>query len=115
MKTARLGELSFLAFVVIAILAGLATIAYPVEQLSGVTAVLVVLGVIVGLLNISEKETTPFLVAAVALLVAGTASFEVLGRAGEVITNILDFIGAFVAPAAVIVALKAVHALGAKK
>ena len=115
MKTARLGELAFLAFVVIAILAGLATFAIPADQLSIVTAVLVVLGVIVGLLNVSEKETTPFLVAAIALLVAGTASFGVLGGAGTVIENILNFIGAFVAPAAVIVAIKAVYALGAKK
>ncbi len=115
MNTSRLGELAFLAFVIIAVLAGLATIAVPMAQMGVVLAVLVVLGVIVGLLNVSEKETTPFLVAAVALLVAGTASFSALGTAGEVISNILAFIGAFVAPAAVIVALKAVYALGAKK
>lgn len=117
MKTARLGELAFLAFVIIAILAGLATSAYPTGDYGVVTAVLVVLGVIVGLLNVSEKETTPFLVASIALLVAGTASFEAItvGGVGKVIENILNFIGAFVAPAAVIVAIKAVHALGAKK
>ena len=115
MKTARLGELAFLAFVIIAILAGLATSAYPTGDYGAVTAVLVVLGVIVGLLNVSEKETTPFLVAAIALLAAGTASFNAIPVAGRVIDNILNFIGAFVAPAAVIVAIKAVHALGAKK
>ncbi len=115
MKTARLGELAFLAFVIIAILAGLSTSAYPTGDYGAVTGVLVVLGVIVGLLNVSEKETTPFLVAAIALLAAGTASFAAIPVAGKVIDNILNFIGAFVAPAAVIVAIKAVHALGAKK
>jgi len=34
---------------------------------------LVILGLIVGFLNITERKPTPFLVAAVALLVTGTA------------------------------------------
>ena len=115
MKTNRLGELAFLAFVIIAILAGVATSANVGADYSIVTAVLVVLGVVVGLLNVSEKETTPFLVASIALLAAGTATFGTIKVVGPVIDNILKFIGAFVAPAAVIVAIKAVHALGAKK
>jgi hypothetical protein len=115
MKTSRLGELAFIAFVIIAILAGLATSINPAGDYSIVTGVMIVLGIVVGLLNISEKETTPFLVAAIALLAAGTATFGRLGFAGSVIDNILQFIGSFVAPAAVIVAIRAVHALGAKK
>jgi hypothetical protein len=115
MKTSRIGELAFLAFVLIAILAGLAT--YVTGAANGaITAVLVVLGIIVGLLNVSEKETTPFLVASIALLAAANiGAFVSLGNIGMVIDNILKYIGAFVAPAAVIVALKAVYALGAKK
>jgi hypothetical protein len=115
MKTNRVGELAFLAFVIIAILAGIATAAYPGGNYGAVYAVLVVLGVIVGLLNVTEKETTPFLVAAIALLAAGTATFSSINVVGPVIDNILKFIGAFVAPAAVIVAIKAIYALGAKK
>ena len=115
MKTSTIGKLAFLAFVAIAILAGLATVWVPMSQMGTVLAVMVVLGIIVGLLNVSEKETTPFLVAVVALLVAGTANFGVLGAVGDVMSNILTFIGAFVAPAAVIVALRAVYALGANK
>lgn len=115
MKTSRVGELAFLAFVIIAILAGLATSANLSADYSAVTAVLVVLGIIVGLLNISEKETMPFLVASIALLAAGTASFAAIPTVGIVIDNILGFIGAFVAPAAVIVGLKAIYSLGAKK
>lgn len=115
MKSKRVGELAFLAFVIIAILAGLATSANVSADYSAVTAVLVVLGIIVGFLNISEKETTSFLVASIALLAAGTASFASIPVVGLVIDNILAFIGAFVAPAAVIVGLKAVHTLGSKK
>ncbi|MFC2143595.1 hypothetical protein ACFLQN_04315 [Candidatus Aenigmatarchaeota archaeon] len=119
MEINRAGELAFLVFVVVAILAGIAAaFAGPLDT-TIVSAVLVVLGIIVGFLNISEKETTAFLIAAVALLVAGTASFNALGSTpgtvGYLISQILGFIGAFVAPAAVIVALKAVYALGRKK
>ncbi len=53
--------------------------------------------------------------AAIALLAAGTANFESIGAVGKVISNILGFVGAFVAPAAVIVALKAIYSMGAKK
>jgi len=64
---------------------------------------------------ITEKETTSFLVAAVALLLAGTANFSAIPGIGQYIAQILHFVGIFVAPAAVIVALKAVYALGRGK
>ncbi len=120
MKIQRIGELAFILFVVVAILAGLATYVNPEGGYGAVTAVMVVLGVLVGLINVSEKETIPFLVASIALLAAGTASFESLstigmGNIGKMMSNILTFVGAFVAPAAVIVALKAIYSLGAKK
>lgn len=102
-------------FVLVAIVAGLATFVSPEAGYGSMTAVMVVLGVLVGLINISEKETIPFLVAAIALLAAGTANFESIGAVGKVISNILGFVGAFVAPAAVIVALKAIYSMGAKK
>jgi len=113
MEMAKVGEWAFLACIVIAILAGIAS---PAN--ASVVAALVVLGVIVGLLNVSEKETTPFLVAAIALVVAGTAGFTALETLvtglGDIVTGILAYIGVFVAPAAVIVALKAVWAMAKK-
>jgi hypothetical protein len=114
MEMRKIGEWAFLACVVIAILAG---IAIPAD--AAVVAALVVLGIIVGLLNISEKETTAFLIAAIALMVAGTAGFSsletVVAGLGNMVTAILSYRGVFVAPAAVIVALKAVWAMGKKK
>ena len=115
MKLQRIGELAFMLFVLVAIIAGLATFVSPESGYGTVTAAMIFLGVIVGLINVSEKETIPFLVAAIALLAAGTANFESIGAVGKVISNILNFVGAFVAPAAVIVALKAIYAMGAKK
>ncbi len=74
---------------------------------------LVVLGLITGLMNITEKETTPFLVAALALLATGTASatLMVIPKVGIYLASIVNAIGVFVAPAAIVVALKTIKAL----
>ncbi len=82
-----------------------------------VTLLLVLLGAVVGVLNITEKETTPFLVAAVALVVAGTASFSAISVAGlgAILDKVVNNISVFVVPGAVIVALKAVWALASGK
>ncbi len=122
MKTETLGEWAFLACVLIAVLAGLAA-TYASGVLGGQTgniyALLVVLGIVVGLTTVTEKETTPFLVASVALLVAatvtGAAGFSAIPFIGALIGSIVSFIGVFVAPAAVIIAVKAVYALASKK
>lgn len=120
MKTETLGEWAFLACIVIAVLAGLA-VGAGVAGVSGyagsINALLVVLGVVVGLTTITEKETTPFLVAAIALVVAGTVGFSAIDIAniGTILDSIVGFIGVFVAPAAVITAIKAVYALASRK
>jgi hypothetical protein len=114
MNLAKLGEMAFLVLIVIAILAGLAS-AVAVFDATWIAIILVILGLIVGILNISEKETSSFLIAAIALLVAGASSFSILGGVGEAVAKILGFIAIAVAPAAVIVALKAVYALGRTK
>lgn len=110
MKMEKIGEWLFLLSVVIAIIAG---IAMPND--GTVVGLLVLLGIIVGFLNITEKESINFMIASLALLVAGTASFSVLPMVGEMIDHILNYIGAFVAPAAVIVALKMIYELARKK
>ena len=118
MAMEKLGEYAFLACVVIAVLAGLAT-GLAGYQSGAVNALLVVLGVVVGVLNISEKETTPFLVAAIALIAAATVGFEaidsVVANAGSTLNAIFNYIATFVAPGAIIVAFKAIYALASKK
>ena len=116
MKMEKVGELAFLACVVIALIAGIVT---PAAGAGWILALLVVLGIVVGILNVSEKETTSFLVAAAALMIAGTASFDSINQvasgAGTIINSIINYIGVFVAPAAIIVALKAIYALASRK
>ena len=125
---------AFIAFIVIAIIAGLIVgyVAwtkngtYPyglyestIQKDSGyITLVLLVLGIIVGLVTITSKEVQPFLIASIALMVArigiGTTAdvWAPLSSIHNLLpywaTEILNFIVAFVAPTAVIIAIRAV-------
>ncbi len=111
METAKIGEWAFLIGVIITLLVGLLKGATA----TGTTAtILVVLGVLVGLINITEKQTTGYLVSAIALLIAGSAGLGTLPF-GTQISAMLGNIVLFVAPAAVIVALKTVVTLGKTK
>ena len=61
----NLGHLAFIAGVIVAIIAGIST---DILQKEVVTLVLVILGIIVGFMNITAKETIGFLIAAIALM-----------------------------------------------
>lgn len=120
----KMGEYAFLAFVIIAIVAGLVIGAVEdlqtVENRGWITLLLVILGIIVGLTTITEKESQHFLVAAIALAVAaGSNIFLVIDNVvkplGSIGYYIVLFIAAFVIPAAVIMAMKAVYALARTK
>jgi len=106
----NVGHYTFIAGVILAIIVGL----LGIRTLPYTTLILVLLGLIVGfLLNVTTSKTTEFLVAAIALIVAGTASgiLTIIPVIGLYLQNILSAIAVFVAPAAVIVALKAVFIL----
>ncbi len=105
----KIGEWAFLGGLVLAVLVGLVPSVLPS---STVALVLVVLGILVGLINIGGRQTHEFLLATVALLIAGSAGLQTLPVVGGVIQSILSNIVSFVAPAAVIVAVKAVYELG---
>ncbi len=108
----KMGQWAFIAGVVIAIVISLFSISD--DKIKGwMVLLLVVLGLIVGLLNVTEKETTPFLVAAAALLITGTAgnSLSIIPAIGGYLQSIVQNIAVFVAPAAIVVALKAIQSL----
>ena len=111
-----LGEWAYLISIVIAVLAGLAA---PMATSAWVTLLLVILGLVVGLLNITEKETQAFLIASIALVVASTAAFStlniVVSPLGTILDAIVKNIAIFVAPAAIIVAVKAVASMASNK
>ena len=105
----RVGEWAFILGVIIAIIAGLAAGFLDPVSAGYITLVLVILGLIVGFLNISDEELQPFLIAAIALLVVGTARLDTIPYVGTYLSAMVLNIAAFVTPAALVVALKAVY------
>ena len=74
--------------------------------------VLAILGLLVGILNISQKESTPFLIASIAWMAAGQFLQGVLGGLPVVGGYIAAFLGnvvTFVGPAAAVVAIMALY------
>ncbi len=110
MNIKGIGSYAFLGGVTIAILAGLLNLTSGAAIL-----VLVILGLIVGFLNITQEETVGFLVAAIALIVAGTAKLSVIPVVGALLQAVLSNITVLVAPAAIVVGLKEVYTLAKAK
>jgi drug/metabolite transporter (DMT)-like permease len=74
---------------------------------------LLVLGLIVGLLNVSDKETGHFLIAAIAFLLTFTALGSVAAGIPAIGDNLVVFfnlVNTFIAPAAAVVAFKELFA-----
>jgi len=110
----KLGPWAFIVGLVIAILAGFV---YPATDLT-IVLVLGVLGIIVGVLNIGEKEVNAFLLATVAFMVGATSLGAVLAAIpaiGPEMPRILSYIVAFIAPGAALVALKAIYGVAKEK
>lgn len=106
----KLGHWAFILGVLVAILGGLASGALDPTTAGYVVLVLVVLGLVVGFLNISAKEVSDFLIAAIALtvLAVSAAGLTTIPVVGNYFASMVQYIAAFVAPAALIVALKAI-------
>ena len=112
----QIGNYSFIIGVIIAIVLGLAS-----QQLKGaevwLVSLLVVLGLVVGFLNVSGKETKEFLLVTVALVIVAFAGNEQIKAWADVkyiglfLGGIFNNILAFVIPASVVVALKEVWEL----
>jgi len=72
---------------------------------------LVVLGLLVGLFNLTAKETMPFLVASIALMLAGIVNLGLIPGVGIYLRSILSNIVVFVVPGAIILGLKTIWQL----
>ncbi len=107
---ANIGHWAFLAGAFIAVV----TAFFQFDTTVLITT-LFLIGVVVGLLNITVEETTPFLVAAIALTLAGVVNLRAIPLIGFTISEILSNIVVFVAPAAVIVSLKSIWAVANRK
>ena len=138
MEMEQIARWAYIAFVAIAIVMGLAIGYMAWDKRAGVylgdgwtdsdvsdyngwvTLIMLILGVIIGLTSITEKEVTPFLIVTIALIVSSVANvWSPLGNIHELLyywaTAILNYIVAFAAPAAVIIAIRALLPMAKEK
>ena len=108
--SSQVGRYSFLAGILIAVIAGIFT---DLLDPSIVPLLLIVLGLIVGFLNVTATETTEFLVAGIALVLISVPAglLEQIPVIGFYLSNVLLNISVFVVFAVLIVALKAIWEL----
>ena len=101
----NVGHWAFLIGLVLAIIAGVV----PQLHTPKLSWILALLGLVVGLLNITKEEVYPFLLAVVALLLSANSAADVfqLGALVRVMENIV----VFVFPAAFVVAFKTIWQL----
>ena len=103
--------IGFWAFIIGLILAVIAGIWFPAE--TWVILVLLALGLIMGFLNISDKQSMMFLIAIIALLAVGNVFRSITALdIGKYLGHILTLVGALVTPAAFIVAAKSLWTIG---
>jgi hypothetical protein len=105
----KIGSWSFIFGFVIAIIAGF-------WQASGaLLSVLVILGIIVGFLNIQGRDAMKFLLASVSLVVISSMGHQAFSVVGTYFGRMLVNLIVFTTPAAAIVALRVIFTLGYRK
>lgn len=103
-----LGSWAFLIGVVLAVVFGVLSRGGALNQ--GLVYILVVLGLIVGLLNIASHEVQPFLMAGTILVIVSTLGQAVVSSV-PLFDSILRALAVLFVPATIIVALKHVFSL----
>jgi hypothetical protein len=105
-KQIKIGAYIFIAGIVIAIISGiLMNVMSPVI----ITSLLILLGLIVGFLNVTDKEVKDYLLTAVCLVIVtslGGTSIRSLMIIGPYLAGVLNAIMIFTIPATIVVALK---------
>lgn len=120
----KYGEWAFLAGVLISLIVGVFSTQFG-SNLTLIYGILALLGLVVGFLNIRDKETNSFLIATIVLLSIPSGLTHLINLMGVVgslgstigtwLQGFLSTLGVFVAPAALVVALKAVYNLARGK
>jgi len=115
------GAWAFLIGVVLAVLIGLSTTLIPIPALAEYSAeiygILVVLGIVVGFLNVTSKDSQTFLLAGAVLVIVSKFGMEsVTGSLigigiGDAVSSTFAALLALFVPATIIVALKTVFSM----
>ncbi len=109
MKEGSVGKWAFILGIILAVLVGFVAVPYT-------ALILMVLGLIVGFLNVESNETNKYLIAAIALLVIGIGGVQSMATLGvpvyDWVQSIMSNFIAFVGASALVVAIKAIVKLG---
>ena len=117
MASQKLGGYAFLVALIIAVVAGIVA-TYMSDMMAGlagvVTLVLVILGLVVGFLNVHDKHITDFLIATIAVAMVGGTAGGLVGidlflpalKIGTLCATVVINIVAIAAAAALVVGLK---------
>ena len=111
MELHHLAHYAFFVGLLIAIVAGFFRDVVGPEVL---VTTLVILGLLVGLFNLTAKETVPFLVASIALMLAGIVNLGLIPGVGLYLRSILSNIVVFVVPGAILVGMKTIWKLASE-
>jgi hypothetical protein len=109
-----IGFWAFIIGLVIALAVGIMAALGTAEAIMPATIiVLIILGLLIGFLNITAKEILLFLVATIALIVVGgvfapLSTFSI----GKILDAVLALIATLMAPAAIVAAIKALWSVG---
>lgn len=115
------GAWAFFIGVVLAIIIGLTTTILPIPAVTSyskqIYATLVILGIIVGSINVANKDSQTFLIAGTALVVVSKFGMESVKGSligigiGEGITSVFSALLVLFVPATIIMALKTVFSI----
>ena len=109
------GSWSFIIGVILALILGLASSALPPKTVGILASILVILGLIVGFLNVGGKEAKDFLLAATVLVIVTGVGGGISGQLGSIpfigtyLNGVFTQLMAFVLPATIVAALKEVY------
>jgi len=120
MRKGKLTQWAFLLGAIISVLVGvLAALQSSFAANKWIPVILVVLGLIVGLVNVTSKEVVGFLVAAIALVAFSSSGLSTLDnlipKLGTLLGSAVQAFAFFVGAAAVVVAVKEACMLASKK
>ena len=109
-KTNNLGVVGKWAFIIglaLAIIAGIIP-----TQIPNLALILILFGLVVGFLNIAEKDTVKLLVAIIALMAVGGITLAEIPMVQNYLVNILKNMLVFASAAGLVVAIKAIYETG---
>ena len=113
----KIGHYSFIGGVIIAVVLGLVPATTLGTAAVWLASLLVVLGLVVGFLNVTGKETKEFMMVATVLIIAAFAggasdTLASVQTIGPYLAGIFTQILVFVVPATIVVGIKEIWALG---